>query len=301
MPFRDVAPKKSLGQNFLVDPVHIARIVAAADLSPEDTVLEVGPGRGALTEMLAARAGRVLAVELDDRLVPLLREHFRPYPHVTVIHGDILRLDIGAVVAQAARQADGAGSSVPVADDRGQPASGGLPGQPAAVRYKVVANLPYYIAAAVIRHLLEAAPPPEVLVLTLQREVAERVVATPPRMSLLALSVQYYCSAEIVDRIPAGTFRPVPKVDSAVVRMVRRPERLFPDLDAQAFFAIARAGFSQPRKQIRNTLAAGLGVPPQMAAEWLVRAGIEPQRRAETLSLAEWGRLVRTIRSADGL
>lgn len=274
MSLRDVVPKKSLGQNFLVDPVHIARIVAAANLSPEDVVLEVGPGRGGLTEILAERAGCVLAVELDDRLVPLLQERFRPYPRVTILHGDILTLDIGAVILKSTRPR---------------------------VKYKVVANLPYYIAAAAIRHLLEAVPPPDLLVLTLQREVAERIVATPPRMSLLALSVQYYCTVEIVDRIPAGAFRPVPKVDSAAVRMVRRTEPVFSDVDAQAFFAVVRAGFCQPRKQLRNALAAGLEVRPQVAAEWLARAGIEPQRRAETLSLAEWGRLVRTIRSDAGL
>ena len=159
--------------------------------------------------------------------------------------------------------------------------------------YKVLANLPYYITSAVIRHLLESTPPPELLVLTVQPEVAERMVAAPPDMSLLALGVQFYCTGRIVARIPAGAFYPVPKVESAVVRLDRRTEPAAPGVTADAFFRVARAGFSQPRKQLRNSLAAGLSLPPADVEAWLTAANIDPRRRAETLTLAEWGRLVR--------
>ncbi|MBM4461170.1 MAG: hypothetical protein FJ011_26010 [Chloroflexi bacterium] len=146
-----------------------------------------------------------------------------------------------------------------------------------------------------MRHLLEAAPPPELLVLTVQREVAERMVASPPEMSLLALGVQFYCTPRIVGRIPAGAFYPRPKVDSAVVRLDRRDDSPAGDVTADAFFRTARAGFSQPRKQLRNSLAAGLGVAASQAEQWLAAAGIVQQRRAETLTLAEWGALARAV------
>lgn len=251
-----IRPKKGLGQNFLVDPAHRARIVAAADLSPDDIVLEVGPGPGVLTELLAQQAGKVVAVELDDRLIPFLQARFADQPRVAIVHADILETNPGELVA----------------------------GQP----YKVVANLPYYITSAVIRHLLESAPAPDVLVLTVQREVAERMVAQPPDMSLLALGTQFYSTGKIVARIPAGAFYPVPKVESAVVRLDRRSEPIAADVTADQFFEVARAGFSQPRKQLRNSLAAGMGLAPAEVEAWLARVGIDPKRRAETLTLREW-------------
>ncbi len=279
-----IHPKKGLGQNFLVDPAHRARIVAAAELTADDTVLEVGPGLGVLTELIAAQAGRVIAVELDDRLIPFLRERFAAQPHVTIVHGDILKLDVGALISESA-------------NGKPQIANGAICNLQFAIcnRYKVVANLPYYITSAAIRHLLEATPPPELLVLTVQREVAERMVAAPPEMSLLALGVQFYCTGQIVGRIPAGAFYPAPKVDSAVMRLAQRAESPAGGVTAEAFFRVARAGFSQPRKQLRNSFAAGLAVPPAQAEAWLASAGIAPQRRAETLTLAEWGELARVV------
>lgn len=256
-----IHPRKSLGQNFLVDPIHRDRIVDAARLSAPDVVLEVGPGPGVLTDLLASQAGRVLAVELDERLIPFLRQRFASQPHVSIIQGDILKLDPG-------RLTDG-GS------------------------YKVVANLPYYITGSVLRHFLEAKPPPQLMVLTVQKEVAERMVARPPDMSLLAVSVQYYASVAVVAEIPANAFYPVPKVDSAVVRIELRAEPEARGVDEGVFFRIVKAGFCQPRKQLRNSLAAGLGVPPAQAATWLMAAGIDPHRRAETLELSEWGALAR--------
>jgi len=283
-----IHPKKGLGQNFLVDPAHRARIVAAADLTPADTVLEVGPGPGVLTELIAQQAGRVVAVELDDRLIPILRERFAGQPHVSIVHADILKVDVGALMLEARSWKLEAGG-------QGQPSASSI--QLPASSYKVVANLPYYITSAAIRHLLESVPPPELLVLTVQREVAERMVASPPDMSLLALGVQFYATARIVEHIPAGAFYPKPKVDSAVVRLERRPEPVVSGVTAEAFFRAARAGFSQPRKQLRNSLAAGMAVPPAQAEAWLTGAGIAPQRRAETLTLAEWGALALVVES----
>jgi 16S rRNA (adenine1518-N6/adenine1519-N6)-dimethyltransferase len=256
-----IRPKKGLGQNFLIDPADRARIVAAADLTRDDTVLEIGPGPGVLTELLVEQAGRVVAVELDDRLIPFLRERFAGQAHVSIVHADILETDPAQLI-------------------EGRP-------------YKVVANLPYYITSAVIRHLLESNPAPDLLVLTVQREVAERMVAQPPNMSLLALGTQFYSTGKIVARIPAGAFYPAPKVESAVVRLDRRREPVAGDITSGQFFEVARAGFSQPRKQLRNSLAAGLGLPPSEVEVWLGRAGVDPKRRAETLTLAEWAALTR--------
>ena len=283
-----IHPKKGLGQNFLIDPTHRARIVAAADLTLDDIVLEVGPGPGVLTELIAQQAGRVVAVELDDRLIPLLRERFADQLHVVIVHGDILEVDVGALMLEAR-------SWKLAVDDQGQPSASSI--QHPASGYKVIANLPYYITSTAIRHLLESVPPPELLVLTVQREVAERMVASPPEMSLLALGVQFYATAHIVERIPAGAFYPRPKVDSAVVRLAYRSEPVVSGVTVEAFFRVAHAGFSQPRKQLRNSLASGLAAPPTAAEVWLVSAGIAPQRRAETLTLQEWGRLAQVIES----
>lgn len=268
-----IRPKKGLGQNFLVDPVHLAHIVAAAGLTADDLVLEVGPGPGVLTDLIAAEAGRVVAVELDDRLIPFLRRRYADRPHVTIIHADILAVDVAALLQEASS------SQNPVSS----------------IRYKVVANLPYYVTSAAIRHLLEATAPPDLLVLTVQREVAERMVAQPPHMSLLALGVQFYCTGQIVARVPSGAFHPVPKVDSAVVRLDRRPAPVAADIAADRFFTVARAGFCQPRKQLRNSLAAGLSMAPAAVEAWLSSAGVDPKRRAETLTLTEWADLARAL------
>lgn len=264
--------KKGLGQNFLADPVHLERIAAAAELARDDAVLEVGPGVGTLTARLAARAGCVVAVELDASLLPALREALAPYANVTVVQGDILQLDPAELVRSATGEAS--------------------------PRYKVVANLPYYITSAAIRHLLAAQPRPELLVLTVQREVAQRIVARPPEMSLLAVSVQLYAKPEIVARIPAGAFVPAPKVDSAILRLRPWAEPPVPVPDEEAFFAVARAGFGQRRKQLRNSLAAGLGLTADEAEKLLAQAGVAGDRRAETLTLAEWARLAQAWRDA---
>ena len=256
-------PRKGLGQNFLRDERYLHKIVEAADLEPTDVVVEVGPGLGALTRELANRAGRVIAVEIDRGLAEALKTVLAPYPHVTVVNADILDLDPSQLVGDAP--------------------------------YKVVANLPYYITSPVLRHFLERTrAKPTLMVVMVQREVAERIVARPGEMSLLAVSVQFYGAPRIVTLVPAQAFYPPPKVDSAVVR-IDVYERPAVDCDPARFFRVVQAGFSQPRKQLHNAIAQRLWLPKEAAPRILEEAGVDPRRRAQTLSLEEWGRICRTL------
>lgn len=258
-----LSPKKSLGQNFLMDAAALQRVVAAAELPDGAAVLEIGAGLGSLTRYLARAARRVVAVELDANLLPVLQSVLAGEANVSIVHGDMLKLDPAALM-----------------DESG---------------YLVVANIPYYITSALIRHLLAAAVRPSRLVLTMQREVAERVCAAPGDMSLLALSVQLYGQAQVVARIPAGAFYPAPKVDSSVLRVDLFSEPVIPAAQVETFFRLAHMGFGQKRKTLRNTLAAGLRWPGDRAAELLQSAAIDPQRRAETLSLPEWAVLTQVF------
>jgi 16S rRNA (adenine1518-N6/adenine1519-N6)-dimethyltransferase len=250
-------PDKRLGQNFLQDEQALRKITEIADIQEQDTVLEIGPGLGGLTRHLALAARQVVAVELDEGLFPALRAVLAPYANVRLIHADILKLRPADVVA--------------------------------APDYLVVANIPYYITSALLRHLLTEAPRPRRLVLTVQEEVAERICATPGQMSLLALSVQVYGKAEIAARIPASAFYPAPTVNSAVVLINIHPSPLIPYPLLDTFFWLAKAGFGQKRKTLRNALSAIM--PREKAEQTLVAVGIDPQRRAETLRLEEWGKL----------
>ena len=261
----DLHPKKSLGQNFLVDESALAKITAAADLTASDTVLEIGPGLGSLTRHLAAAARRVVAVELDEAMLPALRHTLQSCANVEIVHSDILKY------ALTASQ------------------SGLLPG------YKVVANIPYYITSALVRRLLEADVRPSLIVLTVQREVAERICAGPGDMSLLAVSVQFYCAPRLVARIPAGAFYPPPDVDSAVLKLDVFTQPAVAVADTDHFFQVVKAGFSQKRKQLRNSVSAGLRLESRHVDELLMRAGIDPKRRAETLTLEEWGALAKVV------
>ena len=260
-------PRKGLGQNFLVDEGALSRIVEAAELSPEDTVVEVGAGPGFLTRLLAQRAGHVIAVELDEKMVNLLRRELAAFPNLEVIHGDILDLPPSVLMMASER----------------------LFGAPRP--YKVVANIPYYITSAVLRHFLEDPLKPGLMVVTVQWEVAQRLVAAPGEMSLLAVSVQFYGRPRILFRIPSRAFYPAPKVDSAAVRIDVYPRPAVEVKDVGRFFEVVRAGFAHRRKQLRNALARGLSLEVEKAEEALQRAGIDPRRRAETLSLEEWARL----------
>ena len=253
-------PRKGLGQNFLSDPSVLRRIVQAAELPADAVVLEVGPGLGSLTRYLSRAASHVVAVELDAHLLPALEEVLGGFGNVEIVQGDILELDLAAL-----------------AGDTG---------------YFVVANIPYNITSALIRHLLEARVKPLRIVLTVQREVAERICAGPGDMSLLALSVQVYGQPSIAMRIPAGAFIPPPKVDSAVVRVDLYDQPRVPAEGLTAFFRLIKAGFSQKRKTLRNALSGGLRLSGAQAEDLLRSAGIDPMRRAETLAIEEWGALV---------
>lgn len=262
-------PRQRLSQRFLADEGVLERIMAAAEIEPADTVLEVGPGLGTLTRALAARAGRVIAVELDAQLVAILHQRLSDYPNVTIVQGDILQLAPAELV----------GPHAP---------------------YLVVANLPYYITSPVLRHFLEATHPPERLVLMIQKEVAQRILATPGHLSLLAVSVQFYARPRLVGYVPAAAFYPRPKVDSAIVRLDVYRQPPVPVEDVPRFFRVVAAGFSQPRKQLKNALAHSLGLPVAKAMEALAAAGINPQQRAESLSLDDWARLAPRLQVGDG-
>lgn len=264
-------PNKSLGQNFLVDEAALKRVMAAAEIGPQDVVLEVGPGLGSLTRLLAQAARRVVAVELDQQLLAPLAEVLTPFSNVRVVQGDILELDVGALLAEEL-----------------------APGQ----TYLAAANIPYYITSALLRHLLEAQPQPRRMVFTVQHEVAKRVTAEPGDLSLLALSVQVYGAASVAAFIPAGAFYPAPKVDSAVVRVDLFQTPRIPGDQLDLFFRLAKAGFSQRRKTLRNSLSGGMAWPKARAEALLVQANIDPQRRAETLAIEEWGQLAAAVSEA---
>lgn len=271
-----IRPNKKLGQNFLLDPLALEQIVAAAEINPSDAVLEIGPGLGSLTRYLAAAARRVVAVELDGSLIPILQEVLAGIQNVTIVHNDILKTNPVELMGEGGQDAGG------------QDAGGEETASPAAAGYAVVANIPYYITSAIVRHLLEAPLRPTRLVLTVQREVAERIAAAPGDMSLLALSVQVYGRPRVVARIPAGSFYPPPEIDSSVVRIDLYDAPRIPDEELDAFFQLAKAGFGQKRKTLRNSLSGGLGWSGEQAANLLTAAGIDPMRRAETLAIDEW-------------
>ena len=258
--------KKRLGQHFLIDEAVLETIVSAAELSSKDTVLEVGPGLGILTVELARRAGKIITVELDAKLASLLERRLASFPNVSIINADILKVSPSQLL-------------------RGEH------------NYKVVANLPYYITSPILRYFVEASLKPSLMVMMVQKEVGEAIVAKPGNMTLLAVSLQVYSKPKIVSYVPAESFYPPPKVDSAIVRFDLLPQPAVEVADIDGFFEVVRCGFSSPRKQLRNSLAQGLGVKPAEAAQLLEKARIEHQRRAETLSLDEWAKLYQV--SAD--
>jgi 16S rRNA (adenine1518-N6/adenine1519-N6)-dimethyltransferase len=254
----DLRARKGLGQHFLIDEEVLRRITSAAELTPADIVIEVGPGLGILTGELAQQAGGVIAIELDDKLAGLLKQTLASFNNITVINGDVLRLEPKDLVKELK------------------------------AGYKVVANLPYYITSPVLRHFLEASAKPKIMVVMVQKEVAEAITARPGEMSLLSVSVQFYGEPRIIGYVPAQCFYPAPKVDSAILRIDLHPTLT---VDEASFFELVRAGFTAPRKQILNSLAQGLGVAKADALSLLERADIVSQRRAETLTLEEWARL----------
>ena len=265
----DIRAKKGLGQHFLVDEKVLETILAASELIPSDTVIEVGPGLGLMTAELARRAGWVIAIELDNRLAEILRETIQR-ENVVILNEDVLGTDPATLFQHRA------------------------PGFPPGFNsYKVVANLPYYITSPVLRHFLEALVKPQTMVVMVQREVAEAICAEAGQRSVLSIAVQFYGKPSIVAKVPAAAFFPAPEVDSAVVKIdVYRHPPVAVD-NVEGFFKLVRAGFTAARKQAVNSLTRGLGLPKGEVQQLLAKASIDPQRRAETFSLEEWAELWR--------
>jgi len=266
--------KKGLGQHFLIDAEVLKLITSAAELTPADAVIEVGPGLGVLTGELAERVACLATVELDSTLAAILRQNMAFFNNVTVMNDDILQLN-PEILFQKMR----AGCPGLAGDDSS---------------YKVVANLPYYIASPVLRRFLETAFKPRLIVVMVQKEVAETITAEPGRMKLQSVSVQFYGQPEIIASVPARCFYPVPEVDSAILRV-----RVYPEpplaVNEAGFFSLVRAGFTAIRKQLPNSLSQGLNLPKAEVTAWLEEVGIDPKRRPGTLALAEWAELWRVF------
>ena len=262
--------RKALGQHFLVDSSILDRIAAAAELTPEDVVAEVGPGLGALTRRLVQQAGWVAAIEKDVELAASLPARLGNPSNLTVVEADARSVDIASLVGEE-------------------------------TRYKVVANLPYYAANPIIRRFLESDPRPSLMVVMVQREVAQSMIASPGEMSILSVAVQYYAAPSLVCDVPPRAFRPPPKVTSSVVKLRLRERPAVEVADSAAFFMLVRAGFSAPRKQLRNSLAQGLGVSGDEAGRLLAWAEVDGKRRAETLSLEEWAEIYHVWEKGSGV
>jgi 16S rRNA (adenine1518-N6/adenine1519-N6)-dimethyltransferase len=252
-------PKKSLGQHWLRDRDTLAYIADSADISSDDTVLEIGPGLGTLTSELLRRAKNVVAVEFDEELARKLPAQF-PGKKLEVIHQDILQFDL---------------SKLPTG-------------------YKVAANVPYYITSKIVQLLMTAKNKPATTVLLVQKEVAERLAAAPGDMSILAVSAQLFAEVELGDTVPAALFTPPPKVDSAVVILRTRDEPLVGPQYEKQFFRLVKAGFSAKRKKLRSSLSGGLGISKDQVGEYLTAAGISPDVRAEDLSIPQWSSLLKS-------
>ncbi len=252
----NAVPKKSFGQNFLFDAAAIKKIIETAQLSSDDIVLEIGAGVGNLTCELAKTAGRVIASENDRQMLTILKTVFNKTNNVDIVDADILKFNELVLPKN----------------------------------YKIAANLPFYLAAPAIRKFLESRNPPSLMAVIVQKEVGQRMAAKPPKMSLLAVSVQFYANVKIACYIAKNRFWPAPAVDAAIVKIVPRQLKTFKQ-NREIFFKIVRAGFSQPRKQLTNNLAKGLNMGKEEVEKWLIQQGIKPQTRAQTLNIEQWEKL----------
>ena len=271
--------RKGLGQHFLVDEEVLKLIISTAELTATDVIMEIGPGLGVLTRELARRAGWVVTIELDSKLAAILKQTLASFSNVSVINEDILEIDAAALLQEQQARFPTTISSP--------------------FDYKVVANLPYYITSPVLRRFLEASLKPRIMVIMVQKEVAEAIVAEPGQMSVLSVSVQFYGKPTIISYVPAPCFYPAPEVDSAILSVALYPKPAVDVTDERSFFKLVRAGFSASRKQLGNSLAQGLELPKAEALTLLERASIMPQRRAETLILEEWARLWQVFTRAE--
>jgi 16S rRNA (adenine1518-N6/adenine1519-N6)-dimethyltransferase len=245
--------KKSLGQHWLEDVPTLEAIVDLAELKPKDVVLEVGPGQGSMTKLLCARSSEVIAVELDSYLSSRLLGVINA-DNLSVVNESILKFDLTQLSPS----------------------------------YKLVANIPYYLTSNLLRLLSESSNPPSLIVLLVQKEVAERVSAEPGKMSILSVTTQFYWEVSLKQIVPAKIFVPPPKVDSQVILMKRRNKPLFKDIDEKAFFRLIKIGFSARRKTLLNSMANGLRVDKGLIAETLSLVKIEPSVRPQMLKLSEW-------------
>lgn len=265
-----IRPKKSLGQNFLINEGVYRKIVTALEVRSTDTILEIGPGLGTLTEYLAATGAYIVAVEKDWKLAEYLKQKFATSKNVTITEDDILKFD-------PFHWKLGIGN------------------------WKLVGNIPYYLTSRLLRNIFEDWPRPGLVVLTIQKEVAQRICAKPPNMSLLAVSVQYYAEPKIISYVSHGSFYPPPEVDSALIKLEPRPQtdaEPYADLrgkkgKAEKFFKIVKTGFAGKRKQLANNLARELGILKSKVEEKLKSAGVDPKRRAETLTINEWQKVTK--------
>ena len=274
----ELRAKKRLGQHFLVNSSILGNIIRSAGLSPSDLVLEIGPGLGVLTRELAEHSGYVIAVELDAKMIELLQETLSSYRNFSIINRDILKVEPLDLIQQE--------------KDR-FPASINDPS-----KYKLVANLPYYITQPIIRHFCEARLKPQLMVVMVQKEVAKNIVSRPGDLSILAISVQFYGKPEIVDYVPAGNFFPAPKVDSAILKIEMYPAPSVDVTSEKSFFRVVRAGFCAARKKVSNSLSQGLDLPKAEVLSLMQQAGVSPQKRPETLTLEEWALLEKIFTEA---
>lgn len=256
-------PLKKLGQNFLIDETILKKIMAVANIQKQDVILEIGPGLGVLTEEIAKKAKQVIAVEKDPRMVKILKETFNGFDNVKTVQDDILKFLSGSHLDRKTIN-------------------------------KVVANLPYYIVAPVIRKFLEAKHGPKEMVLMVQKEVAQRICARPPRMNILAVSVQFYAQPEIISYVSKKSFWPQPKVDGAIIKITPLETNRFSTIaEKMLFFKIVKAGFAHPRKQLTNNLSTGLKIDKEKTKTWLLKNKIQPSQRAQTLTVENWLRLTK--------
>ena len=280
---RGLRPSRKLGQNFLIDKEVIREIIEAAALQSDDTVLEIGPGPGVLTQELAKRVQKVIAVEKDRNMVEILKDTLKSFPNVEIIKEDIRYL--------------GCPTSPQILGDVGHPDIGR---KSDFQKFKIVGNLPFYLTAPVIRQFLENTEvKPMDMTLVVQKEVAQRICSKPPDMNLLAVSVQFYAKPEIISYISKKSFWPSPEVDAAILKITPftksvRTSRYstcaqrISEIDKSLFFKIVKAGFSQPRKQLINNLSKGLKIDKKKVGEWLLQKNMQPTQRAETLNMNDW-------------
>jgi 16S rRNA (adenine1518-N6/adenine1519-N6)-dimethyltransferase len=259
-------PKKSLGQHFLIDHSVLETIIHSAELTSSDNVIEVGPGLGVVTLELARKVKNVIAVEIDSELALSLKKKCDSIDNISVINADILKMSPDQLIKNKEH-------------------------------YKVVANLPYYITSPVLQHFIRASLKPSLMVVMVQKEVGQSIVAAPGQLNILAISLQLFTVPEIVDNVPSDSFYPEPKVDSVIVRFSMLPKPVVNITDTEDFLHFVRCGFSAPRKQLRNSLSKGLQKKPSDISPVLEEARIEPQRRPETLSIKEWEKLYIITRS----